>query len=61
MWVTLLPSEENVTCNCIFSLCARYWLMPWYKGTRSCCTVTVGTVGCITKGLGLTALLQLVQ
>jgi len=61
MWVTLLPSEENVTCNCIFSLSARYWLMPWYKGTQPYCTVTAGTAGCSTKGLSVTVLLQLVQ
>jgi len=39
----------------------RYWLMPWYKGTLCYCTVTAGTVGCSTKGLSLTVLLQLVQ
>jgi len=61
MWVTLLPSEENVTCNCIFSLCVRYWLMPWYKGILSYCTVTAGTAACSTKGLSATALLKLVQ
>ena len=56
-----LVQQAAVTRDSVSLHCYSWYRRLQYQGTQSHCTVTAGTVGCSTKGLSLTALLQLVQ
>jgi hypothetical protein len=56
-----LVQKAAVPRDIVSPHCYRWYNRLQYQGTQSHLTTTAGTIGCSTKGLSLTSLLQLVQ